>query len=346
MIGHTLLYWVFTVEPIWSFSTTTGCWSRPTNKFAADSRLQLNRFLFDYSEVHFDDEDGDATPTVTLNADDYRTVHAAKTLGLHNNDTIRAGIVSSDGMKGQLTDDAVVEWLPEGKVKKPEPLAKSGKPPGSLRLRLDNLQQVSESDISSTSEAVSLILALPRPLQLNRLLPMISQMGIEHLVLTGASKVPKDYFGSHLFRKPQQLRDRLVEGLCQCGDVQLPKLHISKQLRHLEQINKEDETSLLDTLFPLSEFARVIAHPQRSGDVDFPQPIRMDDVQFPSTATKKKIVLAVGPEGGWTEPNELDWFMYNGFQHVTLGPRVLRSDCAVVSLLALAHFVTDAHSEE
>ena len=43
------------------------------------------------------------------------------------------------------------------------------------------------------------------------------------------------------------------------------------------------------------------------------------------------------PEGGWEEPKELDLFEKNGFQKVTMGTRVLRSDVAVVSLLALAH---------
>ena len=45
------------------------------------------------------------------------------------------------------------------------------------------------------------------------------------------------------------------------------------------------------------------------------------------------------PEGGWEEPNELDLFTQHGFQKVTLGTRVLRSDVAVVSLLALAQEV-------
>jgi RsmE family RNA methyltransferase len=49
--------------------------------------------------------------------------------------------------------------------------------------------------------------------------------------------------------------------------------------------------------------------------------------------------LACRPEGGWEEPDELDMFMERGFQKVTLGTRVLRSDVAIVSLLALAHEV-------
>ena len=339
------------------------------------SKRWLNRFLFDFNEVSLEH---DATgspqllssppPTVTLDADDYRTLHAAKILGVRNNDTIRAGVVSSSQNNGFLTDAATIEWIPQGKIKKLEPLAKSGKPPGLLRIHLHNLREVGynlaegtgNKDLPKISDSsnVSLILALPRPLQLNRVLPMISQMGVDHLVLTGASKVPKAYFGSHLFRRPQLLRDRLVEGLCQAGDVQLPELHISKQLHHLGHhlgltltgtSTTEEDTSTLEQLFPVQEYARVVTHPLRveSGSPHHNQdgddcfniiPIRMDQVRFPNQHNRK-IVLAVGPEGGWSEPDELNWFIEHGFQQCTLGPRVLRSDCAAVSLLALAHHV-------
>ena len=42
---------------------------------------------------------------------------------------------------------------------------------------------------------------VPRPLQLERLLPAIAQMGVGTLVLTNAAKVRADYFGSHLLQK-------------------------------------------------------------------------------------------------------------------------------------------------
>lgn len=286
----------------------------------------LNRFLFDPSEVTADSE----ISRVVLGKEDYRTVHAAKILGLKNGDTIRAGVVMDPNVEGQLegltTDGASVEWIPEGKVKKAEVL-KNGDPPGSLLIRLHDLAPVRSS---SDQMLVSLILALPRPLQLGRMLPMISQMGVDQLVLTGSAKVPKDYFGSHLFRKPEVLRERLIEGLCQAGDVRLPKVHMNKNLRDF-LIND------LDRLFPPNEYARVLAHPQRATDTG--EPLRMGNVSFPAGAGPSKLVVAVGPEGGWTEPEELDRFKALGFQQITLGTRTLRSDCAVVSLLTLAHEV-------
>ena len=297
-------------------------------QYRSTSIVQLNRFLFDPSEVESNDNsasDTATTPRVILPKDDYRTVHAAKILGLANGDTIRAGIVSSDEHNGLWTDDATIEWIPEGKVKKAEVL-KNGNPPGSLAVHLDNL---SAPNATTDEICVSLILALPRPLALGRMLPMISQMGVDHLVLTRARKVPKEYFGSHLFRKPEALRERLVEGLCQAGDVRLPKLHVVKNLPYF----LEDD---LDALFPTDEYARVIAHPQRSTDSE---PLRMSDIQFPETASSPKAVIAVGPEGGWEEPSELELFQSLGFQQITLGTRTLRSDCAVVSLLSLANEV-------
>jgi 16S rRNA U1498 N3-methylase RsmE len=42
---------------------------------------------------------------------------------------------------------------------------------------------------------IDLILAVPRPLRLERLIPIISCLGVNRLILIGAKKVEKDYFG-------------------------------------------------------------------------------------------------------------------------------------------------------
>ena len=246
------------------------------------------------------------------------------------------------GGGGLITDQASIQWIPEGKVKKAEPLA-NGKPPGSLRVFLHSLHEPRAAQ--QQQQSVALILALPRPLQLGRMLPMIAQMGVDTLVLTEARKVPKDYFGSHLLRKPELLTERLIEGLCQAGDVRLPKLIIA---RNLLRFLRDD----LDAIFPKAEWARVVAHPQRtsstpSSDDDCKEApttttTRIRDVSFPNNNNNsniaRRMVVAVGPEGGWEEPDELNLFVReHGFQPATMGPRILRSDCAVVSLLGLAH---------
>lgn len=48
-----------------------------------------------------------------------------------------------------------------------------------------------------------------------------------------------------------------------------------------------------------------------------------------------EIALAVGPEGGWA-PEEMELFRGSGWQHVTMGPRILRAETAAIAALAVA----------
>lgn len=52
-----------------------------------------------------------------------------------------------------------------------------------------------ENIVSTAPPAVDLILALPRPQKLERLLPIISCLGVANLHLVSAAKVEKAYFG-------------------------------------------------------------------------------------------------------------------------------------------------------
>jgi len=47
-------------------------------------------------------------------------------------------------------------------------------------------------------------------------------------------------------------------------------------------------------------------------------------------------LLAVGPEGGWTD-YEIALLQQHGFATIALGRRTLRADTACVALLALVH---------
>jgi 16S rRNA (uracil1498-N3)-methyltransferase len=46
------------------------------------------------------------------------------------------------------------------------------------------------------------------------------------------------------------------------------------------------------------------------------------------------IALAIGPEGGWT-PEEMTLFTTHDWQHVTLGPRILRAETAAIAAIAI-----------
>ena len=143
------------------------------------SNLFLNRIMFDAPELSLvSDESEGNLATVTLPKDDYRTRHIAKTLNLHNGDFVRAGCVRDrdssefETLGGLVTDEAQIIWLPEGKIKKAAP-TRNREPPGSLKVLIPNPPKTllwEDRDGAETDDKprVSLLLALPRPLQLQR----------------------------------------------------------------------------------------------------------------------------------------------------------------------------------
>ena len=65
-------------------------------------------------------------------------------------------------------------------------------------------------------------------------------------------------------------------------------------------------------------------------------------VRWPESCARpgeRRVLLAIGPDGGWDEPFELDLFQRNGFVPVCMagGIGTLRTDIALATLVARAH---------
>lgn len=155
---------------------------------------------------------------------------------------------------------------------------------------------------------VDVILAPPRPRVMKRLLPQLATLGVGRLVLVGARKVEKDFWGATLL-KEENYRPLLIDGLMQAGTTALPQLELRRGFRKF--VNEE-----LETMFPTAN--RIVAHP------------------YTGTATgarSGRLLLAIGPEGGWTD-DEVKLLTEHGFAPYSLGPRILRTDTATIALLA------------
>jgi len=55
----------------------------------------------------------------------------------------------------------------------------------------------------------------------------------------------------------------------------------------------------------------------------------------PLTQAQGRIILAIGPEGGWTS-GELNKFTQSGWKSATLGPTILRAETAAIAAVAIA----------
>lgn len=162
---------------------------------------------------------------------------------------------------------------------------------------------------------IDLLLALPRPKVMKRLWPALSALGVGRILISNAAKVERNYFDSHVL-DPAFYEPRLREGLEQAGDPHQPRVSVHKQLKILV----EDE---LDTLVP--DGPRWLAHPTAS----------QRGFNLTPPARKERLLLAVGPEGGWTD-YEIDLLRAHRFIPFTAGTRIWRTEWAVLMLLALA----------
>lgn len=176
------------------------------------------------------------------------------------------------------------------------------------------VMQLECGDVYPTKPDIDILLALPRPLVMKRLWSVLPTMGVGRIILTNASKVERFYFDTHWLDEESYM-PRMIEGLEQAGDTRVPDVSIHRQLK----IMLEDD---LDLMFPKGK--RLVAHPGDDGTA----------LGLIKPAEKERSLIAIGPEGGWTE-HELDLLSEHGFDCVTMGWRTLRTEAACVSALAI-----------
>lgn len=154
----------------------------------------------------------------------------------------------------------------------------------------------------------ALVLALPRPKVARRLIQAICTLGVSELHLINAYRVDKSYWKSH-YLEEEQLREQLLLGMEQSGSTLMPEVHKHSLFR-----------PFAEDIFPklIEGKTGLIAHPYS----DTKCPVAIDT---PS-------VLAVGPEGGFTQ-FEVDLLSAQGAQPVSIGNRILRVETAVPAIL-------------
>ena len=164
-------------------------------------------------------------------------------------------------------------------------------------------------DSESLKPWIDLVLAPPRPRVMKRLIPQLAAMGVGRIVLVGAKKVEKDFWGATLL-KEENYRPLLIDGLMQAGTSIMPEIICRRNFRRFVK----DE---LDAMFPAS--SRIVAHP--------------DKTAARAPCGNGRPLLAIGPEGGWTD-EEVAALKTQGFACHSLGPRILRTDTATIALIA------------
>jgi 16S rRNA (uracil1498-N3)-methyltransferase len=152
------------------------------------------------------------------------------------------------------------------------------------------------------------VVALPRPPVLRRLLQHLTALGVERIALVHTARVEKSYWHSPVLHE-SSVAAQVRLGLEQARDTVAPRISMHRRFRPFV----EDE---LRTLRP---GARVLVADPGATE---PCPADVDE----------PLVVVFGPEGGFV-PFEITLLQDQGATLVGLGPRILRLETAVVATL-------------
>ncbi|MBA3461223.1 MAG: RsmE family RNA methyltransferase [Deltaproteobacteria bacterium] len=212
---------------------------------------------------------------------DRRAEHLRKFIGVQVGSTVKAGIVAGGIGTAEVVSDDGTKM--------------------SLRLSI--------TAPASVPMPVSLVLAVPRPKVLTRVIETAAAFGVTRIDLTNSWRVEKAYLSSpRLYEEALAYATRF--GAEQGATTHIPPVQLHDRLM-----------GLLDARWAVpdaSPATKLIAHPGAP-------PIEQAQLSWP-------LVLALGPEGGWIQ-RELDTFVERGFTQVSIGTPILRVEAALSAVL-------------
>lgn len=222
-----------------------------------------------------------ASDRALLKAGDPRFQHIVSILDSQPGDYLRAGLLNGPMGSAQIDSRA------------PDQI--------TLSLTLDQLPPA--------KLPLTIILALPRPKMIRRVLRTVAEMGVSELILINTYKVEKSYWRSPALND-EAVQGYFKEGVQQARDTVLPNLRMARLFKPFV----EDELPQI-----VAGKKALVAHPGHYP----PCPI----------AFNQPCVLAIGPEGGFID-YEILKLQAADFECVQMGERILRVETALTSLVA------------
>lgn len=234
---------------------------------------------------------------------DERFLHIKKVLKLGVGAVFKAGII--DGEKGTAEITSFSSEL--------------------LTARFTIADKAGGGDDVSALPPIRLILGFPRPIQLRRILRDVAGLGIEALYLTGTELGEKSYLQADIAAETE-IERLLIDGCSQAGDTHIPKVYRAYSVRHFfdryeDDIRPDHLRAVLDVPFQI----------EQSDTLCVPAMYPLPQLQWDG---KQTLWLAVGNERGWSL-NERLLFAKKQFTAYTMGRRILRTETAVTSAVAV-----------
>ncbi|HEV3005759.1 MAG TPA: RsmE family RNA methyltransferase [Pirellulales bacterium] len=190
------------------------------------------------------------------------------------------------------------------------------------------VERIGRSEVALTVESraqvdrelafeLTLAVALPKGDRQRWLVEKLTELAVSRLVPLETERGVAEPVERALLR----LRAKVIEASKQCGRNRLMEIAAP---RNWAQLCKQ--LSPIGVTDPSRRIA--LAHPNGSIDA------RQWCATLPNGPALRSVLLAVGPEGGWTDA-ELSVAQAHGWETLNLGPRILRVETAAVALAAI-----------
>ena len=231
-----------------------------------------------------------------------------------------------------------------------------------IKLKLTIIEESMKYINDAISDSITIILAMPRPKVMNRLFSILSQCGVNNIILIKSFKVEKYYFDSK-YLETKRYYKQLLSGNIQARDTKLPIISIFDGKRDHDKKNdlKTFLLEKLDLIYSKENSVRIVCHPgdmiptisqlavfkdlgkgndsngmdeNKENEKKEHEKKENEGNMMNINDRRKQFILAIGAEGGWID-DEIEMFKQCGFQLCSLGPRILRTDVACISLIAL-----------
>jgi RsmE family RNA methyltransferase len=155
---------------------------------------------------------------------------------------------------------------------------------------------------------LTVVMALPRPKMLRRIVRTVAECGAARLYLINSYRVEKSYWQTPVLA-PETQRGYLLQGLEQSRDTILPAVELRQRFKPFV----EDELPEI-----MRDTHALIGDPHATTPCPF--------------ALNAPTTLAIGPEGGFI-PYEVNMLKSRGFEAVNLGSRIYRVDTVLPFLI-------------
>lgn len=198
-----------------------------------------------------------------------------------------------------------------------------------IAARCIQLGDVQLSVVPPAKLNLTVILALPRPKVLRRLIMDMTALGVRDIILINSYRTQKSYWQSPMLSR---LDEFVLEGLQQGVDSIAPRITLQKRFKPFVE----------DELASLIINRAIVAHPY--SDLSFSQYVQQQTLAKPrqdktlladtnlSNSASLPSLVCIGAEGGWID-YEVELLTAQGCQAVHIGPRILRTEAAVNAIL-------------